>query len=612
MALSEIEKLERRYAENPQGLTFAPLAEVHRKNGDVARALELLGPGLTVHPDYIPASIVLGRCHLDLGELPDAEAAFNHVLSLDAENVIALKALADIAERMFRFDDAERVLNALLVVDRSNDEARDQLSRVAAARQQAQVGSSLEAAAAAEPAPSETMPAAEAVASDEARAAEPATVEGIHPATPAGLGWTTDLIGEDAQEPVALDLSGVESTEMGAADPPPEGIQLEEPVTFEDELERVEPIAGMIGREEDVRDDLEEELGQSGSMVFGDDFRVETAEDIVLESSGGSEFQVANAAEELLGQRARAPEQELSEPELSEPGLGEPELGEPEVTEAEREPVEPLTAVEAIEEDPAAEVPDHQPEPVEAEAPAAEASVAEAGVGDDPGHDEPGKFPAFTPEPPPAAWTKPSAEPEVYPEPAAHPEPAPVITESMAELLLQQGYRDEALTVFRHLERRSPGDPRLLQRIGELDAAASETSPEGAKPLSQAWSVTVTGGRPVGEFLGAILAARPPAVSAGPSVHGGVPPVSGGDAQGAPTRPAHDSLSLSSVFGEESTPTPPAVPAAGSGAPAQSGVSYDEFFGAPGAPTGARPPRGPETQGDDLDQFHAWLQNLKR
>jgi hypothetical protein len=34
MATSEIEKLERRYAENPHGLTFAPLAEVHRKNGD--------------------------------------------------------------------------------------------------------------------------------------------------------------------------------------------------------------------------------------------------------------------------------------------------------------------------------------------------------------------------------------------------------------------------------------------------------------------------------------------------------------------------------------------------------------------------------------------------
>ena len=69
MATSEIEKLERRYAENPHGLTFAPLAEVHRKNGDVARALELLTAGLELHPNYIPASIVLGRCHQDLGDL---------------------------------------------------------------------------------------------------------------------------------------------------------------------------------------------------------------------------------------------------------------------------------------------------------------------------------------------------------------------------------------------------------------------------------------------------------------------------------------------------------------------------------------------------------------
>ncbi len=142
MALSEIEKLERRYAENPQGLTFAPLAEVHRKNGDTARALELLRPGLTLHPDYIPASIVLGRCHLDLGDLPSAEAAFTHVLALDGENVIALKALADITERLFRFDEAERWLRTLLAIDRSNDDARDQLGRVETARRQAEAASS--------------------------------------------------------------------------------------------------------------------------------------------------------------------------------------------------------------------------------------------------------------------------------------------------------------------------------------------------------------------------------------------------------------------------------------------------------------------------------------
>jgi hypothetical protein len=64
------------------------------------------------------------------------------------------------------------------------------------------------------------------------------------------------------------------------------------------------------------------------------------------------------------------------------------------------------------------------------------------------------------------------------------------------------------------------------------------------------------------------------------------------------------------VFGEESTPTPPAVPAAGTGA-GQGGVSYDEFFGAASSAP-ARPSRTPDAKSDDLDQFHAWLQNLKR
>jgi hypothetical protein len=49
---------------------------------------------------------------------------------------------------------------------------------------------------------------------------------------------------------------------------------------------------------------------------------------------------------------------------------------------------------------------------------------------------------------------------------------------------------------------------------------------------------------------------------------------------------------------------------AGAGA-APGGVSYDEFFGtASSAP--ARPSRTPDAKSDDLDQFHAWLQNLKR
>ncbi len=54
----------------------------------------------------------------------------------------------------------------------------------------------------------------------------------------------------------------------------------------------------------------------------------------------------------------------------------------------------------------------------------------------------------------------------------------------------------------------------------------------------------------------------------------------------------------------------PAVPAAG--ATEGSGVSFDEFFTPPGSNNSPRTSRAPDGKNDDLDQFHAWLQNLKR
>ena len=56
--------------------------------------------------------------------------------------------------------------------------------------------------------------------------------------------------------------------------------------------ETVEPMAGMVGQETDDAEPLAEE------------FRVETSEEIVLRSSGGGEFQVPDASQELF---SRAP-----------------------------------------------------------------------------------------------------------------------------------------------------------------------------------------------------------------------------------------------------------------------------------------------------------------
>ncbi len=173
----QIENLERKHRENPEGLTFAPLANAYRNSGQPERAIEILTLGLEHHPEHAPARIVLGRCHVDLGDDSAAEAAFTKVLELDQENVVALKALADITERGERYPDSIRWLEYLLEVDRNNDEARDQLARVteAAESHQPEETSPLPAAAEPDPDATEGEPTAE-VASG--------TIGGISPFEP--------------------------------------------------------------------------------------------------------------------------------------------------------------------------------------------------------------------------------------------------------------------------------------------------------------------------------------------------------------------------------------------------------------------------------------------
>ena len=179
-----------------------------------------------------------------------------------------------------------------------------------------------------------------------------------------------------------------------------------------------------------------------------------------------------------------------------------------------------------------------------------------------------------------------------------------MITETMAELLLSQGHRLEAIRVYRELEVRAGGDSRLRQRIAELE----DTRPA---PVSRRkYAAGETGGRSTHDFLRSMLGSRPPQTA--PGATGRSDSARAGNASdggGAPTRPAHDTLSLSSVFGEDGTPTRPAVPSSGSSP--SGGVSFDDFFNSPqgGSP---RPPRSPDPKSDDLDQFHTWLQNLKR
>lgn len=581
MSTNEIAKLESRWRENRQGLTFAPLAEAYRKMKEPQRALEILGEGLGLHPDYIPASIVLGRCHLDLGDDAAAEDAFNRVLALDGENVIALKALAEITERHLRFDEAEGWLRQLLAIDRSNEEARAQLVRVEDSRRNTagiardESGAAVDAAIITEdrpalvatpPAPVEAAPAEAAPAPAEGAPVEAAD-EG-HDFEPAE---TMDV------EPMA-EIEPHGETAYTAFDTADAGGAVEglEPREF------VSPDVAVP-----ILEELDESVNLSGTLT-----PIQKAEELELRSSGAMEFQAPDAAADLGGSAPFSDE----EPTLEMPAEQWTPLAadEERTTETWAEPAADVAWPELEEAEPLAEEsPDLSPAAAFDEAPALEEPAVFEDTLDE----------AFAAE-------SPVEEPAV-----AAVEPDLVVTESMAELYLRQGHLQEALTIYRELFLRNPEDLRLREKVDELETAEAEA--ESTPARAESWSAAATGGQSVASLFRELLAARPGGAPAGPRRE----PTGGSGAEspaaaapsageGEPTRPADDHLSLSAIFGDDSSPVPPAMPS-NAPPPSPDGISFDAFFdsAAPAEPAVRRPAA---REDDDLDQFHAWLQNLKR
>lgn len=126
---TEIEKLEARYNDNPKGRNFAPLADAYRKAGLVDNAITLCQTGLQLHPDYVSAYIVYARCLVDKKDDPAAEGVFKQVLDLDRENIIALRGLAELAERTGKYDQEVEWLTRLLNADPMNGDAAEALAR---------------------------------------------------------------------------------------------------------------------------------------------------------------------------------------------------------------------------------------------------------------------------------------------------------------------------------------------------------------------------------------------------------------------------------------------------------------------------------------------------
>lgn len=629
MAIStEIEKLERRWQQTA-GLVFAPLAEAYRKAGLHAKALEILDQGLALHPEYGPALIVRGRCHLDTGGLAEAEAAFQQALSRDPMDPIALRGMADVFARTGRVPEAIERLNLLVEIDPRNVEARQTLERLL--REPVPAAPPAQAEEPAAP-PEEPAAPPEEPAAPPAEAAAPVSAD----ETSGAAGVEVASLSEPATppQPEPVQPSAPEPDPFFAAvpepSPEPEPPSASAPTPQPERFAPSAPAPTPAEPEPPLAD-----LPIEFVNLSGDDDMPEASEGLTA-ARMDSELTVESFAVEPF------------EPPASQPIEPEPPRAEP---------VMPISWTPAPMEPPAPPEPEPVDEPEPAEEPAPAPTPEPGGsfmsvlgntaeVPPPPPEPTPEPEPEPAPEPEPVVtWVAASEEEPDYAsamqvpiEPLVEPPPTPeavesepvasaagtedeaeaedgedvvastpagemtpelIVTESMAELFLKQGHRELSLAVYRQLVQRSPDSSQLQEAIERIELELGQRPPA---PARQNYAASDTGGRSVGAMLQSVLQAEPPAAASSVLPPAIEPPA------GEPARAGGEALPLSAVFGDEPAVPPRSEPAP----PAAAEPSYDEFFGAAGKespPTGTGE-RNPEAE--DLRQFNEWLKGLKR
>lgn len=514
-ASARIEELKKRYEEN-QRRFFAPLANEYRKAGDLEQAIALCRVHLAEAPNNISGQIVFAQALFDAGTLDESRTAFETAIGLDPENLIALRHLGDIARTNRDFPTARQWYQRVLDADRRNEEVLAlmeelntlELSPPEGAAEQGDPGAAGgESPADAAPAQAiaqspvssaasltggapnlgSTTPTVEVVARRAPPAAEPTPVPAPEPEPVA----PPEPIVAAAPEPAVADDIGFEAP---APEPPAAPSAPDSSFGFDVDLDAASQLPSYA-------DDTTSEFGVVELPVVSAFSEVEPdpapghLEPIEMAYDATVEATLEGSAESAGDAPGAVPAEALVEEQAAEPPAAEMS-----------------SVLEYIEEAPAAAVPDapagEELLDFELETPAPPAPVPEpafdsfelttesesdAGAAAATGEEEPApgrraSLESFdpirempTPIAPMATARKrtPQAseppEPSAEPLPAAPPQPsAPqeaFATETMAELYVQQGLRQEAIAVYRQLVAARPDDAGLRARLAELTGA---------------------------------------------------------------------------------------------------------------------------------------------
>ena len=629
---ARLDELKKKFDENPRRY-FAPLANEHRKSGDLEQAIALCRTHLPQQPGHISGHIVLAQALFEAGSLDESREIFHSALGLDPENLIALRYLGDIAREARDLDTARSWYQRVLEVDPRNEEIEQLVRDLDAPPPAVEEPTDAEAPAVetssfAPPAAAPPSPAAAAAPAELDARFAPLSIEEVEIddsfGAPSPVGQPNDEPAESHATAPALDVPDIDPFDLDPADSA--DALLDAPTTPSGEDFFLADLSGADAAADGAESDApqpEDSWAPAETRSEPAAARAETEED--LSTLDESAFQLEpppaepGAPAEQDAVSGAAPELASEEPEsedqLAIPGMdafaAEYSTGsyaaipDPEPNEDATEQLanqqtaewQPLTPMAAADDSLGLEVMEFVPPSSVAPVPAAYPQMPDG----DPllGHTL--ALPTNEPSQPPAAF----------------------VTETMAELYLQQGFRNEALAVYRELLSRNPDDTSLRDRIDQIEsgsissigmASVSEDVVESARKRHS--------GRPprsVRSFFASLAGRRAPAprhpvetestVDAAPSVDelssaqasSSAQPVAVDDASPEPDMPARQEMPSRPA---RKTPVPSA---------AETLATFDPFAGAVEAePMSASALDAATTPNEPLAEFSAGLTTPSR
>ncbi len=190
MDYDRLRELQQKFEENPRRY-FAPLANEYRKGGQPRRAIEICRVHLEQMPGHMSGQIVYGQALYEAGDFAEARQVFERALSLDPENLIALRSLGDMSLQAGNPAEARSWYSRLLDADPKDTSVIALISEI-------------DAASEAKPVPAQ-VPGIDTDVGDQQ--------------IPAGLESGAEA--EPIPEPSLLDASDLESTSAPAEQGPP-------------------------------------------------------------------------------------------------------------------------------------------------------------------------------------------------------------------------------------------------------------------------------------------------------------------------------------------------------------------------------------------------------